>query len=456
MVAIWGPMEKVIMERKLWVTVLKAQDALGIVGRQIPDGAIRAYEKNIANVDLEQIRVRELETRQDVTARIAEFNSLAGYECVHLGMTSRDQTDNTEQCQILASLKIVRDKTVAILSRFAAKALQFKLRNMCGRTHNVPAQTIRLRKRFANFAEELLIAFERLEHLIEVYPLRGIKGATGTQQDMLDLLGSPEMVKRLEEIVAEELGFRRVLESVGQVYPRSLDYEVLSVLTQLASAPGNFAKMVRLMAGIELAHEGFKEGQDGSSAMPHKMNSRTCERINGLVHVLGGFGEMTKALIGDQWYEGDVSCSVIRRVALPGAFFALDGIYESLMTVLDEMEVFYVMVERELERYLPFVSSTRLLTAVVKKGMDREKARKIIKKHATSAIRSMRGGGDNCFAEDLARDEDFPLDGGEIETLLATPKTGLAEEQVDAVCAKVCVLVRRYPEAEVCNPEPLL
>mgnify|MGYP001220247372 CR=1 FL=1 len=191
---------------------------------------------------------------------------------------------------------------------------------MLFRSHNVPAQATTMGKRCATAGEELLVALERVEGLLERYPLRGIKGPVGTQQDMLDLLGGDAArVDALEAAVARHLGFSRTLRSVGQVYPRSLDLDVVSALLQAAGGPSSFAKTLRLMAGQELATEGFRPGQVGSSAMPHKMNARTCERINGFVHVLAGHLTMVSALVGDQWNEGDVSCSVVRRVALPDA-----------------------------------------------------------------------------------------------------------------------------------------
>ncbi|MDO8482844.1 MAG: adenylosuccinate lyase [bacterium] len=453
LVNLWGAKNKVVLERKLWVDALKGQRDLGLL---IPEEAIQAYEANICNVDLESIKKRELTTRQDVKARIEEFNALAGFELIHQGFTSRDLTDNIEQMQIRESMLHVRDRSVAVLARLKRKATEFILLDLCGRSHNVPAQTITLGKRLTNWAQELIVAFDHLEYLIAFYPLRGIKGAMGTQQDMADLLGSKEKAVQFDNRIQVHLGFEHLLDSVGQVYPRSLDFQVVSVLAQLGSAPGNFAKMIRLMAGHELLHEGFREGQTASSAMPHKINSRTCERGNALLDVLCGFQDMTSRLLGNQWNEGDVSCSVVRRVALPGAFFALDGIYESAMHVLDEMEVFPEMINRELEHYLPFLSSTRLLMAAVKKEMGRETAHNIIKRHALASVRAIRQGEPNPFVRLLAEDHEFPLNRREIEEVLRNPNHGLAEEQVEKVCGKIARIIEKYPEAAKYVPEPIL
>jgi adenylosuccinate lyase len=313
MAHLWSPEHKVVLERQLWLAVLEAQRTLGV---DVPQQVIDDYRAVVNDVDLESIAARERVTRHDVKARIEEFCALAGHEHIHKGMTSRDLTENVEQLQVLLSLRMARDKSVATLARLATLASEHATLVMAGRSHNVAAQATTLGKRFASAADELLIAFDRVEDLIGRYPLRGIKGPVGTSQDMLDLLGGdPSKVSELEIEISRHLGFERVLDSVGQVYPRSLDYDVASALVQLAAAPSSLATTIRLMAGHELVTEGFKPGQVGSSAMPHKMNTRSCERVNGFAVILRGYASMLGELAGDQWNEGDVSCTVVRRVA---------------------------------------------------------------------------------------------------------------------------------------------
>ena len=227
---------------------------------------------------------------------------------------------------------------------------------------------------------------------------------------MLDLFdGDRTKVAELDRRIAAHLGFERRLTSVAQVYPRSLDFDVLSLLVQLSAAPSSMAKTLRLMVGHELATEGFAEGQVGSSAMPHKMNPRNSERINGLTIVLRGYLTMAAELTGDQWNEGDVSCSVVRRVALPDAFFTLDGLLETFLSVLDDLEVFPGVIEAELDRYLPLLSTTRMLVAAVRTGMGREVAHELIKEHAVAAVGAMRAhGSPNPLLDNLASDPAFP------------------------------------------------
>jgi len=456
MVVIWSPEQKVIDERRLWVRVLKSQKRLGL---PFATEDIAAYERVLSTVNLASIREREIRLRQDVKARIEEFNALASLyarrklQLIHEAFTSRDLTDNIEQAQVRASLLLLRDRTVAVLARLGMRSQEFQLLAMTGRSHNMPGQVTTLGKRFATFAEELLIALDRLEHLIARYPLRGIKGAMGTQQDMLDLLGSAENVAALEADIREHLGFPAALQSTGQVYPRSLDLEVASVLAQLAAAPANFALMVRLMAGHQLLHEGFGSDQTGSTAMPHKLNARTCERIRALKVILNGYLAMAAEISGEQWLEGDVSCSAVRRIVLPGVCMALDGIFQAFLTVLDEMEVFPGMITAELNRFLPFLSSTRLLMAGLKAGMGREQAHAIIKRHAVGVLRRGQLSG---FIDALAADPDYPLGSDQIQALVETPVHGLAHEHVDRVSARIADITDRYPDAAAYVPEEIL
>ncbi len=462
MATLFSPAHKVVLERQLWLAVLQAQADLGI---ETPDGAVQAYravvERGVEAVDLESIAARERVTRHDVKARIEEFSALAGFEQIHKGMTSRDLTENVEQLQVRDALSLVRTKILAVLVRLARRAAEYETLVLTGRSHNVAAQTTTLGKRFATVADELLVALGRVDDLLARYPLRGIKGPVGTAQDMLDLLdGDADRLAQLEQRVSDHLGFATVLTSVGQVYPRSLDYDVLTALVQVAAAPSSFAKTVRLMAGLELVTEGFKPGQVGSSAMPHKMNTRSAERINGFAVILRGYASMAGELAGDQWNEGDVSCSVVRRVALPDAFFALDGLLETTLTVLDEFGAFPAVIARELDRYLPFLATTKVLMAAVRAGKGREAAHEAIKEHAVRVALDMReqGAADNDLLARLAADARLGLDEATLDGLLSDPLafTGAAQAQVQAVVAAVDKAVASDPAAASYQPEPIL
>ncbi|MCU7728276.1 adenylosuccinate lyase [Actinoplanes sp. KI2] len=456
--ALWSPEEKIRMERRLWLAVLRAQRDLGVA---VPEGAIEAYEAVLDRVDLASIAARERVTRHDVKARIEEFGALAGFEQIHKGMTSRDLTENVEQLQIRASLELIRERVVSALARLAERAVEYSDLVLTGRSHNVAAQATTLGKRFASAAEELLIAYERLDDLIGRYPLRGIKGPVGTAADLLDLLdGDFEALATLEQRVAGHLGFNRVLSSVGQVYPRSLDFDVVAALAQVVAGPSSLATTIRLMVGQELVTEGFKPGQVGSSAMPHKMNTRSSERVNGLAVIVRGYLSMVGELAGDQWNEGDVSCSVVRRVALPDAFFAADGLFQTFLTVLDEFGAYPAVIARELDRFLPFLATTKILVAAVRKGVGRETAHEVIKEHAVAVALAMRekGAAVNDLFDRLATDGRLRLSRAEIDTLVADRAAfvGAAPSQVRAVADRVAAIVAAHPGAARYAPAPIL
>lgn len=455
---LWSPAAKILLERRLWIAVMNAQAALGL---SIPASAIADYESVLDQVHLQSIADRERVTKHDVKARIEEFNALAGHEFIHLGMTSRDLTENVEQLQVRNALLLVQLKVVAALQRLATLAVTYSEIAITGRSHNVPAQTTTLGKRFASAADELLVAYDRIDDLIARYPLRGIKGPVGTAQDMLDLLdGDTAKLVELEASIAGHLGFERVLDSVGQVYPRSLDFDVIAALVQVAAAPSSLATTIRLMAGLDLVTEGFRPGQVGSSAMPHKMNSRSCERINGFAVLLRGYLTMTAELAGGQWNEGDVSCSVVRRVALPDSFFAIDGLFETLLTVLDDFGAFPAVIDRELDRYLPFLATTKILMASVRNGVGRETAHEVIKEHAVAVALSLREemSAENDLLERLADDGRLGLTLPELQALISEPLafTGAAGQQIAAVVQRVNVITQAHPDSAGYHPGDIL
>ncbi|UZF55538.1 adenylosuccinate lyase [Gordonia polyisoprenivorans] len=457
LVEIWSATNKIAAERRLWIAVLRAQRDLGI---DVPDNAIDDYERVVDDIDLGSIAERERITRHDVKARIEEFNALAGHEQIHKGMTSRDLTENVEQLQILQSLRHVHAHGVAVLARLVERAAQYSSLVMAGRSHNVAAQATTLGKRFASAADELMIALTRLTELIDRYPLRGIKGPMGTSQDMLDLLGGDAgKLADLESRVAGHLGFSRSFTSVGQIYPRSLDHDVVSALVQVAAAPSSLAHTIRLMAGHELVTEGFQPGQVGSSAMPHKMNTRSCERVNGLAVVLRGYASMTAELAGAQWNEGDVFCSVVRRVALPDAFFAIDGLMETFLTVLAEFGAYPAVIANELDRYLPFLATTKVLMASVRAGVGRETAHEAIKENAVAVALAMREEGrEPDLLDRLAADDRIPLDRAALDALLDDKEAfvGAAGRQVADVIAAAEKIIAENPQAAAYTPAPIL
>lgn len=458
MATLWSPEEKIRIERRLWIAMMKAQQGIGI---DIPTEAIEAYEAVIDDIDLASINERERITRHDVKARLEEFSDLAGWEHAHKGMTSRDLTENVEQLQVLSGLRLIRTQAIAALVKLADLAASHADMVIVGRSHNVAAQATTLGKRFANAGQELFFAVESLNQLIDRYPIRGMKGPVGTQQDLVDLAdGNVEAVQQLEVAIMNHLGVDHVLGAVGQVYPRSLDLEVVAALVQLASGPASLATTLRLMAGQELVTEGFREGQVGSSAMPHKMNARSCERVCGFRVILNGYLTMASGLAGEQWNEGDVSCSVVRRVMLPDAFFAIDGLFQTLLDVLNGFGAYPKVVERELDRYLPFLATTKVLMAAVRAGVGRETAHEVIKEHAVAVALEMReqGADKNDLIERLGNDDRLGISVGDIVAAIGEPVSfvGTAHAQVERFVEGVEALVRQHPEASQYQGEEIL
>ena len=455
---VFSPEGRMLLERELWIAVMKAQAELGL---SIPQKAISAYEKAKNTIDLAWIRNREREIRHDQKAKLEAFNKAAGYEYAHLGMTSRDLSDNVEQMQAKEGLIILRNHTIAVLERMARLALQYNTLVYPERTHLAIAQPSVIGKIFSNFGQELLIAFNRLETVINNYPLRGSKGAVGTQTDQLQLFnGENKKVEQLEEKIVAFLGFKNVLTSVGQIYPRSLDFEVISTLFQLICGPTSFAMTTRAMAGFEEFTEGFKKGQVGSTAMPHKMNSRNAERIASLKNILMGYVVMTAGISGGQIFAGDVSDSAARRIALPDAFFTADGVIETTLTILDECGFYPAVIQREMDTYLPFLTTTRLLMIAFKEGIGRETAHAVIKEHAVAVALAMRTTEKrtNDLLKRLAKDKRLKLSRQKLEAAIANPIefVGNAPKQIAFFAQEVEKITKQYPNAAKYNPEAIV
>ena len=458
---IFSELGKVGFERDLWISVLKAQIKLGL---DVPEHVLHSYIKARDVIDLDHINEIELRTKHDVKARIEAFTHAAeGHEYIHLGMTSRDLTDNVEQLQIVKASRIILGKYVSVLRHMLDKAVEYRGIELTARTHHQPAQPTLLGRRFSMWADELLIHLLEFERFIEDYPLRGIKGPVGTQFDMAKLLGGKDKARELESMIAGELGFKKTLDSPGQVYPRSLDYKLLSNLTALTAACENFAKTVRLMAGYELVTEGFRKGQVGSSVMPHKMNTRSTERICAFSELIKMYADGASRLSGDQWEEGDVSCSAIRRVLIPDAFYASDGLVETTLNVLNQMGAYPAVISKEVDRYLPFLATTEVLSIAVKRGIGREEAHELIKKHAVAEALDMResGASENRLMSKLASEKRFieaGINEDELNKLLEDKShfIGNAHEQIDAVVLKSREILGRHSKAAAYEPGDIL
>jgi adenylosuccinate lyase len=328
-------------------------------------------------------------------------------------------------------------KACAFLFKLGEKIRIFKGLPIVARTHNVPAQVTTLGKRFATWAEELMFATKHVQELRNRLPLRGIKGAVGTQQDLMSVLDSLSV--NLDDQIAQLFEFKHIAASSSQIYPRSFDYEIITSLVQLSAAATNVATNVRLMSGFGLVNEGLTENQVGSSAMPHKNNARLSERVTGLGVVLKGYAMMLSDISGNQWNEGDVSCSVVRRVALPEAFFAIDAILDTSINIISNLVINERAIESELTENLPFLLSSKILMKAVQGGLGRETAHKLIRKHALEALDNFYQSGENNFLELITKDQHLGIPSEFLKALADTPlqHTGRSQSQCDLVLDQI-------------------
>jgi adenylosuccinate lyase len=370
-------------------------------------------------------------------------------------MTSRDVTENVEMFQIKTALDLVQKKAKSLLTTLANFAETCAEIPLVARTHNVPAQLTTLGRRFSTWIEEFMFSLQHLDDLRQRLPLKGIKGAIGTSQDLSDLFGiDSEMIER--NLMAE-YNFQNSLVAPAQIYPRSIDYEIITTLVQLASAPSNVATNIRLMSGLGILREGMKEGQTGSSAMPHKVNARLSERVNGLLSVLKGHAVMIQELVGNQWNEGDVSCSVVRRVALPNAFYSIDAILDTMIRLLKKLEVFPEVLDREVRDNLPFLISSQIMNALVKKGVGREDAHSIVKKYSLVAAENFRKTGENNLIDLISNDHEIPLKHEDLAPMLDTSGlTAMAIKQTKAIIARALAEGIPSSEADTYTPSEAL
>ncbi|MCK4669561.1 MAG: adenylosuccinate lyase [Nanoarchaeota archaeon] len=464
MLRIFHKKSKNILERKLWLSVMKAQKILGV---DIPSEDIEAYENALEDLDWDFMRKRELEIRHDIKVKIEAFIRAArGYrpevgQHPHKRMTARGLTDNVEQIQIRDAGKLIFGRFVSVIRHMNDKAQEYKGLAFTARTHHQPAQITLLGKRFAMWGEELAMHLDDFEHFLDKYPWRGFKGPVGTMSDQIDLLGGLDNALALEKMVAEEFGFKNILNSPGQIYPRSLDYKFVTNLVAMSAACENFSNSMRLMSGYELVTEGFKDGQVGSTAMPHKMNTRTNERIWSAAEMTKMFADGASRISGSQWEEGDVSCSMMRRFILPNVCFAADGLCEFTLTVHNEMGTYPAMIDMELQRYLPFLASTAILGLAMEHGMGREDAHEIIKEYSVKEALAMRDGKRQKVLEKLAEDSEFQKHGiayKELVSAVQGAKSNLqgAEHQIKVFNTRIKGYTDRYPEEAAYEPEEIL
>lgn len=449
MTTLWSAQRKFSTWRRCWLALAEAEKELGLA---ITDAQLDEMRAHLDDVDFEAAKRFELETRHDVMAHIHAFGLAApsAKGIIHLGATSCYVTDNTDLLLMREGLDLVLTKAAGVLSRLAAFARKWKDLPTLGYTHYQPAQVVTVGKRACLWAQDLLMDIEQVEAVRAGLRCRGVKGTTGTQASFLALFeGNSGKVEELDRRVAEKLGFERSYAVTGQTYPRKVDTQVLCALAGIGESVHKFATDMRLLQNLKEVEEPFAKKQVGSSAMAYKRNPMRCERACALARFLmaaplhGGF---TSAV---QWFERTLDDSAIRRLSLPEAFLACDGILNLYLNVMEDPAVYPKVIERRLRSELPFMATENILMACVRKGGDRQEVHEAIRKHAQDAARRVKEeGADNDLLERLADEPVIGLSRAELEEELDVRRfVGRAPEQVERfLSAEVQPVLERHAE----------
>lgn len=430
MLKIWSEETKFSNWRRVWYSVAKIQQTLGM---DITDEQLSDLEKYIKELNLERAEEIEKKTRHDVMAHIQAYGEQADSAkgIIHAGLTSCDVTDNAELMQMRDALLIVTAKLVNAIDLTAKNAEMYRDLMVLGYTHYQPAQPTTLGKRISMWGYNLLMALEDIEYRSKKFKGRGIKGATGTMADSRTLLGNK--AGALDSFVATELGFNETFPITGQTYPKLFAYQIVSSLAGIGIAAEKTAVDIRLMQHDKEVEEPFKKGQVGSSAMPYKRNPMTSERICGLARYLRSLVAPTAETAGVQWLERSLDNSAIERITIPDAFLCTDALLDIYLRVMDGLVVNEKIIEQNLMRELPFMSINTILMEAVKKGGDRNYLHERLKGHAMEAGNAVKQGLPNDLVQRIESDSEISLSTDEIKYILRNPENfvGNAPQQAD-------------------------
>ncbi len=432
MTRLWSADRKFSTWRRCWLALAEAEKELGL---PITDEQLDEMRAHLDDIDYEKAREYERKTRHDVMAHIHAFGDVApkARPIIHLGATSCYVGDNTDLILIRDGLGMLLTRAVAVLDKLRAFALQYKDMPTLGYTHYQPAQVVTVGKRACLWAQDLLMDIQDIESLLGRLRCRGVKGTTGTQASFMALFDNDhDKVRRLDQMVAEKLGFASSFTITGQTYTRKVDTQVLRTLAGLGESAHKFGTDMRLLANMKEIEEPFESTQVGSSAMAYKRNPMRCERICALSRFLMVsplHGEFTTAT---QWFERTLDDSAIRRLSLPEAFLAADGILNLWLNVMEGPKVYPKVIEKHLWAELPFMATENIIMAGVRRGGDRQALHEAIRTHShAAAARVKEEGGDNDLLDRLAVDPEIGMTRAEIDQVLDLREfVGRAPEQV--------------------------
>ncbi len=424
--------------RKLWIALAESEKELGL---NITDEQIAEMKKYADAINYEYAEREEKLVRHDVMAHVHAFGEQAksAKPIIHLGATSCFVTDNAELIQIYDALQIVKCKMLTVMDKLRAFAKKYRNLPVLGYTHLQPAQLTTLGKRATLWLYDLYLDFEDLTHLMNGYKLRGVKGTTGTQASFLSLFdGDGNKVKALEKKVVEKMGFSKVFAVSGQTYTRKFDYEVVSLLAQIAQSAYKFANDMRIMQSFKEAEEPFEKSQIGSSAMAYKRNPMRCERICALARFVQSMPINEAVTASTQWFERTLDDSANKRLTIPQAFLALDGVLNIFINVTENIVVYPNVIARRISEELPFMATEEIIMECVKAGGDRQDLHEAIRKHSMESAKAVKERGEhNDLIERIKGDKIFAAIKDKIDGILKPENfIGRAAEQVDDFLAE--------------------
>ena len=433
--------------RRLWIALAEAEKELGLPVTQEQIDEMKQHQDEI---NYEVAQAREKEVRHDVMAHVYAF----GVQCpkaapiIHLGATSCYVGDNTDVIVMTEALRLVRDKLVRVLRVLSGFAEEYRSLPTLAFTHFQPAQPTTVGKRATLWMQDLLMDLEDVEYQLGKAKLLGSKGTTGTQASFLELFdGDHEKVKALDRKIAEKMGYEACFPVSGQTYSRKLDSQVLAVLSGIAQSAAKFSNDIRLLQHLKEVEEPFEKNQIGSSAMAYKRNPMRSERIASLARYVIADSLNPAMTAATQWFERTLDDSANKRVSVPEAFLAVDGILELYANVADGLVVYPKVIEQHLRRELPFMATENILMDAVKRGGDRQQLHERIRVHSMAASRVVKEeGGENDLLSRIAADPAFGVTQEELGQLLEPSKfVGRAPQQVkEFLCGTVRPVLDRY------------
>lgn len=429
---IFSPDMKFTTWRRLWIALAEAEKELGL---NITDAQIQQLKSNKDNINYEAAEQYEKQFRHDVMSHVHAYGDLCpdAKAIIHLGATSCYVGDNTDIIIMTEALKLVKSKMLLLIKKLSDFSLEYKALPTLGFTHYQPAQLVTVGKRACLWIQELLMDMEDLEHALENMKLLGSKGTTGTQASFLNLFdGDHEKVKKLEQLIAEKMGFKSVFAVSGQTYSRKLDSRVLSVLSGIAQSAYKFSNDMRLLQSMKEMEEPFEEKQIGSSAMAYKRNPMRCERISSLARYVIVDALNPAITASTQWFERTLDDSANKRISVPEAFLAVDAILNIYINVASGLVVYPKVIQKHVMEELPFMATENIMMEAVKRGGDRQELHEQIRMHSMEAGKRVKVDGlTNDLIERIVKDPIFGMTHEEINSVLE-PKNyiGRCPEQV--------------------------